>query len=34
MISYDINKKLNVIKSFKDVLGLGLKDAKELLEKG
>jgi ribosomal protein L7/L12 len=34
MTSFDAGKKLNIIKAFKDHLGLPLKDAKELLEKG
>lgn len=34
MQSYDQSKKLQIIKAFKDLFGLGLKDAKDLLEKG
>ena len=34
MVSFDAAKKLNIIKALKDLFGLGLKDAKELLEKG
>ncbi len=34
MESYDTAQKLKIIKELKNLLGLGLKDAKELLEKG
>lgn len=34
MTSYDAAKKLSIIKTFKELFGLGLKDAKDLLEKG
>ncbi len=34
MVSFDAAKKLNIIKAFKELFALGLKDAKDLLEKG
>lgn len=34
MIGVDTSKKLNIIKEIKTLLNLGLKDAKDLVEKG
>ena len=34
VVSVDTTKKLNIIKEVKSMLGLGLKEAKEMVEKG
>jgi large subunit ribosomal protein L7/L12 len=34
VVSIDAAKKLNIIKEIKNLLGLGLKESKELVEKG